>query len=99
MNQNYLKDVVTLKLNTEKCTGCGICMEVCPHAVFELKENKSQIVDKDRCMECGACAKNCPSNAISVKPGVGCAYAIIMGKLMGTEPTCDCSSGGSGSCC
>lgn len=100
MNQKYLKNVVTLKLNADKCKGCGKCMEVCPHSVFEMKDKKSQIIDKDRCMECGACAKNCPFNAISVKPGVGCAYAVIMGKVLGTEPTCGCSGEGeNGSCC
>jgi len=26
----YLKDVVTLKLNQEKCMGCGMCLLVCP---------------------------------------------------------------------
>lgn len=98
MNQKYLKNVVTLKLNIEKCTGCGMCMEVCPHAVFKINGDKCDIVDKDRCMECGACAKNCPFNAIYVRSGVGCAYAIIMGKLLGTEPTCGCSDS-SGSCC
>ncbi|MFC2091695.1 4Fe-4S binding protein [Elusimicrobiota bacterium] len=37
----YLKNVVTLKMDHAKCVGCGMCLEVCPHAVFELKENKS----------------------------------------------------------
>jgi len=99
MNNRYLKNVSTLKLNTEKCTGCGRCTEVCPHKVFEMKNGKSEIIHKDGCMECGACAKNCPFNAIEVKPGVGCAYAIIMGWLTGTEPSCDCSGGSSSSGC
>ena len=30
----YLKDVVTLRLDLEKCTGCGQCLMVCPHAVL-----------------------------------------------------------------
>ena len=99
MKQKYLKNVVTLNLNDERCTGCSKCMEVCPHAVFEMKDKKASIVDKDRCMECGACAKNCAFNAISVKTGVGCAHAIITGKLLGTEPVCGCSDSGSGGCC
>ncbi|MFQ6038100.1 MAG: 4Fe-4S binding protein, partial [Candidatus Aminicenantales bacterium] len=32
-------------------------------------------------MECGACARNCPSGAISVRAGVGCAYALLMSEL------------------
>ena len=89
MKHQYLKNVSTLKFMPDKCIGCGMCMDVCPHRVFDIKENKAQVIDKDSCMECGACAKNCPAGAIEVKTGVGCAYAIIMGKLMGTEPNCD----------
>ena len=67
----YLKDVVTLRLNQDKCVGCGMCTVVCPHAVFELDQKKAHIVDFNACMECGACVNNCPSKAISVSPGVG----------------------------
>lgn len=98
MKNYYLKNVATLKLESPKCTGCGKCIEVCPHQVFVMREGKSVIVEKDRCMECGACVKNCPVNALEVKPGVGCASAIIIGWLTGTEPSCDCS-GSSGGCC
>ncbi|EHQ91194.1 mercury methylation ferredoxin HgcB [Desulfosporosinus youngiae] len=99
MKNRYLKNVATLKINSDLCTGCGRCLEVCPHNVFLLKDKKSVIVDKDQCMECGACVKNCPFDALEVKPGVGCAFAVIMGWLTGTEPSCDCSSGSGGSCC
>ena len=98
MNGKYLKNVVTLKLDADKCIGCGMCTDVCPHGVFEIDEKKARIADRDLCMECGACEKNCPSEAIKVKAGVGCAAAIINGALTGTEPNCDCSGSG-GSCC
>lgn len=98
MKLKYLKNVVTLKLNEEACTGCGMCVNVCPHEVFEIKEGKAHIAAKDSCMECGACARNCAFSAIAVRTGVGCASGIITGILTGTEPRCDCSDG-SGSCC
>ena len=87
----YLKNTATLKLDTALCTGCGMCIIVCPHAVFEIKERKARITDINYCMECGACALNCRFGAISVKSGVGCASGIINGILRNTEPTCDCS--------
>jgi len=86
----YLPDVTTLKLNVDKCIGCGMCTIVCPHEVFTIENGKSRIVDRDACIECGACAGNCLVDAISVDSGVGCAAAFITGALTGTEPTCGC---------
>ncbi len=77
MNLRYLKDVVTLELDRDKCSGCGVCTQVCGHAVFALNGNVVQILEKDRCMECGACAMNCPAEAVAVRAGVGCAWAIF----------------------
>ena len=90
MRTMYLPEVVTLELNIEKCNRCGMCVQVCPHAVFALEKKRTKIVDRDACMECGACALNCPEGAISVRSGVGCAAGILNGALRGTEPTCGC---------
>ncbi len=87
----YLNGVSTLQFTPEKCKGCGRCVEVCPHAVFEMHGETAAVTDRDLCMECGACALNCPFGAISVNSGVGCAAAIIRGMLTGNEPTCGCS--------
>lgn len=73
----YLPNVATLELDSEACSGCGLCVEVCPHQVFSLRCDKAEIVDRDRCMECGACRTNCPTEAILVDAGVGCAAGMI----------------------
>ncbi len=99
MPMRYLADVVTLELDAEKCTGCRVCTEVCPHGVFVVEDRKAKIVDRDACIECGACALNCPEVALSVEAGVGCANAVIMGMLRGTGPTCDCGCSDGPSCC
>lgn len=93
MKHTYLKNVATLKLDVEKCTGCGRCTEVCPHRVFTLQGGKALITDLDHCMECGACTRNCPAHAIEVTPGTGCVYAVIkswLGKLLGRPETGEC---------
>ena len=67
----YLDEVSSLVFDKDKCIGCGLCSEVCPHGVFEMNEGKAVLVDFNACMECGACVTNCPGKAVSVSPGVG----------------------------
>ena len=43
MKHKYLKNVATLNLSVEKCTGCGRCADVCPHGVFDIADRKAQI--------------------------------------------------------
>lgn len=67
----YYESVATLKLDRDKCVGCTLCTQVCPHQVFDIKDRKAHIIDFNACMECGACVTNCPADALSVTPGVG----------------------------
>jgi len=85
----YLPGVSTLMLDKDACIGCGMCATVCPHGVLALENKKAEVVDRDGCMECGACALNCPVDAIGVKPGVGCAAAIIK-SWIGKDGTVCC---------
>jgi len=86
----YLKNVVTLKLDPQKCVGCGMCTLVCPHAVLSLSNGKVQLDNRDACMECGACSINCPVEAITVQAGVGCAAAVINTALGRKSTSCCC---------
>ena len=96
----YLLNTVSLEFFPEKCAGCGMCLEVCPHGVFALKNKKAVILDRDRCMECGACVNNCAFRALKVDKGVGCASAVINGMISGGEPSCGCGGGSNtGACC
>ncbi|MCP4153911.1 MAG: 4Fe-4S dicluster domain-containing protein [bacterium] len=96
----YLKGVATLKLEQNKCTGCGRCVEVCPHKVFTIENQKAVLQDFDACMECGACQMNCPTEAVNVRAGVGCAYAIVNSKLRGKKsPSCGPEPGAENSAC
>jgi ferredoxin len=87
----YLKNVVTLKLDEGICTGCGMCLSVCPHAVLRRVNGRVEIRDRDACMECGACSQNCPVKAVSVRSGVGCATAVINSALGRKRASCCCT--------
>ena len=89
-DMTYLKDVVTLQMDGEKCVGCGMCLMVCPHAVLGMDNGNALIADRDACMECGACARNCPTSALSVQAGVGCAAAVINSALGRDGASCCC---------
>jgi NAD-dependent dihydropyrimidine dehydrogenase PreA subunit len=88
--QSYYPEVLTLQLIYEKCNNCGMCVKVCPHEVFELKDKKLRMIGRNFCMECGACKKNCPQGAIilDVGDGCGCAAGIIQVALSGNVPAC-----------
>lgn len=105
-NLVYLKNVVTLRLDENKCTGCGMCLDVCPHEVFKTNSRHVVIQNRDACMECGACSLNCEANAISVQSGVGCAAAVISsmlgrngGKCCCGPDTGDATANSKGGCC
>ena len=84
----YLKGVTTLMLDERKCTGCGMCLSVCPQPVLSMNNGKVEIMNRDACMECGACSRNCPTQALMVRPGVGCAAAVINAALGRKSSSC-----------
>jgi len=51
-----------IRVNIEKCTDCGTCIDVCPYAAIIIKDDKAFITDA--CTLCGACVESCPEGAI-----------------------------------
>jgi ferredoxin len=78
----------TLQYDPSRCIGCGVCVDVCPHAAFEMRDRLAYLVNAPACMECGACQLNCPVNAIRVQSGVGCAAAMTRDALFGKGESC-----------
>ena len=56
-------DTRTMWVDSDRCTGCGDCVEVCPTEAIALVEGKAR-VDEKTCIGCGACADECPQDAI-----------------------------------
>ena len=53
------------QVDTEKCDGCGPCVESCPVEAIKI-ENDKAVVDPDTCIDCGVCADACPNSALKV---------------------------------
>ncbi len=53
-----------LKINKDKCIGCGKCEKICPMKNISLKDGKA-VADK-RCTMCYRCINNCPKQAITL---------------------------------
>lgn len=63
-----------VKVDLERCDGCGTCVDVCPVMVFELKElpeypdtGKSVPEREEDYIVCMACTASCPQEAITVQ--------------------------------
>jgi ferredoxin len=54
---------MSVKIDNEKCTGCGVCIDSCPVSALELKDGIAVV--SDDCTECGICISECPTEAIS----------------------------------
>lgn len=54
------------KVSPNLCTGCGMCVDVCPYEAISLKNDKAE-VNEVLCEGCGTCSATCLRAAIQVK--------------------------------
>jgi NAD-dependent dihydropyrimidine dehydrogenase PreA subunit len=57
----------TPTVDTDKCTGCEECVDVCPVEVFEMKDGKSFVANGEECLGCESCVEVCESDAVTVE--------------------------------
>ncbi len=53
-----------MKIDKEKCIGCGTCVAICPVGAISLDADGKAVIDKEKCINCGACKATCPVDAI-----------------------------------
>jgi heterodisulfide reductase subunit A len=65
LSQDELEiDPLIAMVDEDACTGCGICVEICPYEARTLNERKRIAEVNDAlCAGCGGCIAACPSNA------------------------------------
>lgn len=56
-----------IKIDEDKCTGCGLCIPNCPEGAIQLIDGKARLVGDLLCDGLGACLGHCPEGAITVE--------------------------------
>nr|WP_330395989.1 4Fe-4S binding protein [Clostridioides difficile] len=54
-----------IKIDEEKCNGCGLCVEACHEEAIGMVNGKAKLLRDDYCDGLGDCLPTCPTNAIS----------------------------------
>lgn len=72
---------ITIYVNDKKCSGCKICISMCPYSAIEFDETnkRSKIIDA-LCKGCGTCAATCPSGSMTAQ---GFSDEEILAELKG----------------
>ena len=56
-----------IKIDTEKCNGCALCIPNCPEGALQIIDGKARLVSDLFCDGLGACIGNCPQGAITIE--------------------------------
>ena len=54
-----------IKIDTEKCNGCGLCIPNCPEGALQMIDGKARLISDLFCDGLGACIGHCPEGAIT----------------------------------
>lgn len=54
-----------IRIDEEKCNGCGRCVSACAEGAIEIVDGKARLVSETYCDGLGACLGKCPQDAIS----------------------------------
>ena len=66
-----------IKIDEEKCDGCGACVPNCPEGAIRIINGKARLVNEPNCDGIGACIGHCPRGAITVEERETAAFDEI----------------------
>ncbi|MFC1906298.1 4Fe-4S dicluster domain-containing protein [Chloroflexota bacterium] len=67
---DFQSEISEIEINQDLCSGCGICVAVCPYDATRLEKSDEDLVaviDDLKCKRCGLCATACPVGVITIK--------------------------------
>ena len=76
-----------IKIDEEKCNGCGACAAACHEGAIEMINGKARLTREDYCDGLGDCLPACPVDAISFEEREAPAYdeAAVSAKNRGVS--------------
>ena len=86
-----------IKIDTEKCNGCGACAAACHEGAIEMINGRAMLTREDYCDGLGDCLPACPTNAISFEEREAPAYdeaAVLAAKQEKAQKTLPCGCPG-----
>ncbi len=63
-------EIPEIEVNKDLCSGCGVCVAVCPFDATRLEKSDEglvAVIDDLKCKRCGLCVTACPAGAITIK--------------------------------
>lgn len=58
------KDLITYRIDPEKCTGCMLCARNCPQKCISGEKKKPHQIETEKCIRCGICMDSCKFEAV-----------------------------------
>ncbi len=55
-----------MRIDEEKCIGCGLCANVCEQSAIEIIDGKARLISDSLCDGLGNCLPECPTGAITL---------------------------------
>ncbi|HHT69944.1 MAG TPA: 4Fe-4S binding protein [Firmicutes bacterium] len=56
-----------VRIDEEKCTGCGLCVTPCAEGAIEIIDGKAKVLREELCDGAGFCLSVCPTGALSIE--------------------------------
>ncbi len=83
-----------IKIDEEKCNGCGACAKACHEGAIEMINGKAVLTREDYCDGLGDCLPACPTGAISFETREAPAYneAAVNAAKAKKQSVCSCPS-------
>ena len=85
-----------IKIDEEKCNGCGLCANACHEGAIEMVNGKAKLVRENFCDGFGDCLPGCPTGAITFEEREAPEYdeaAVKAAKMDNSSHHDSCESG------